>query len=324
MANEPRSPHSVNIPPEPDPDLYPDLHAAWSRMFKTEFVWVAPVFAPIVERLLRVPQVASLTLSNTRIEPSSNWCGPEIAAHGGEQFVQIYGEWTIPTLALPPPPDRGSGAGPHRYKSTAWVALDGDRRYLNSSLPQVGTGHDLIDGAMGQTTDYYAWVQWWARDQVSLHYRRITSITIQPGLRVMGLVWAFNATEVFVYFRNFAPLNQMVGFTEAAPQVQRTPTLTLTPTISGATAEWIVERPTVLQLDATQLELFPSYSPIEFCQCVAGTAPASGLPTGQQTIATPRWKRMYQVPADGPPRTQIISMARRVSDTAFCAHYGGF
>ena len=317
------APKSVSIPPEPDPNLNPDLHAAWRRMFKTSFVWITPEFEQLPVERLRISTVASFMFSSTRVESSRNWCGPEIAAHGGKQFVQIYGEWVVPTVGLPPPQNRGSGPGPHDYKSAAWVGLDGDRRYLNSSLPQVGTGHDLIDGPTGQTTQYYPWVQWWARDQVALNYRRITNITVQPGVRVMGLVWAFSPTDVFIYFRNFAPLNQMVGFIRAAPQVQRTPILRLTPTVSGATAEWLVERPTLLN-STTELELFPDYTRVDFDNCVAGTASEPGPATGQQTIATPRWKRMYQVPDGAPSRTEIISMAHRVSDTAFYAHYGGF
>jgi hypothetical protein len=74
----------------------------------------------------------------TRYETSPNWSGAYITPKRSRMFTEVHGSWQVPT---PSPPVDGKGSPPADgdYRSSAWIGLDGQRRYLNSSLPQIGT-----------------------------------------------------------------------------------------------------------------------------------------------------------------------------------------
>jgi Peptidase A4 family len=306
------------LPMKPDPKSQPALSEAWQRMFEPPLNWVRPEFEPILTKQ-KVPQVRQLFASaTTRYEDSRNWCGAEIVPHGANQFVQIFGEWAVPNPTIPPPYDRGPQNRKNVYKSATWIGLDGDRRYLNSSLPQVGTIQYLtVDPTGVETPEYFVFFQWWARDQIRLTLDIIRGIQINAGTSVIGLVWAIDPTHVLVVFRTFAPLNQITVFLRQSPD-----TTTIRPIISGATAEWIMERPTALELGSTTLELFPSYDKVYFKNCVAGMARTAGQSTSEEVLKAPRLKRMFEVASDAPSRTRFISIPNRISTTSFSTHYG--
>jgi hypothetical protein len=316
------------LPQKPDPKSQPALSEAWRRMFELPHNWVRPKIEHVhIAQKIRhyyiarkIPQARQIFASTTttRYEDSKNWSGAEIVPHGANQFVQIFGEWAVPSPIIPPPYDRGPQNRTNVYKSSTWIGLDGDRRYLNSSLPQVGSGQCLtVDPTGVETRKYYVFFQWWARDQVRLTLDTIKGIEIKAGTSVMGLVWAIDPTHVIVVFRNFAPLNQITVFVRQSPE-----TKTIRPIISGATADWIMERPTVLELGGTALELFPSYDRVHFKHCVAGVARTAGQSTSEEVLKAPRLKRMFEVASDAPSRTRFISMPNRISTTSFSTHYG--
>jgi hypothetical protein len=180
--------------------------------------------------------------------------------------------------------------------------------------------------------DYYAWFQWWTPRRVKAELWWITGVPIQAGDDVMGLIWAIDPSHVVVYFRNFMT-NQITTFVMAAPESFRRSgeATTYNPIVSGATAEWIVEDPSVAidprpgaALDP-KLEPFAAYTPpVTFRNCVAGMAPAPGPATSEKVLTAPRYKRMYQV-LQNPSRTRLVSMAKRgASDTELVVTYGGF
>jgi hypothetical protein len=302
------------LPREPDPETQPALSEAWHRMFDPPHNWVSPEIAPQAEH--NIPQTRQLFFSaTTRYADSRNWCGAEIAPHGANQFVQIFGEWTVPTPVIPPPDRRGRQDLPNTYKNSTWIGLDGDRQYHNSSLPQVGTDQYLTVDPMGrEIRKFQVFFQWWARDQVKLDSEIIRGIEIEAGMSVMGLIWAFDPTHVV--FRNFEPLNQITLFVRESPQ-----TKTIRPVISGATAEWIMERPTISKLRATTLELFAAYDKVYFKHCVAGMARKTGQSTSEKILRAPRFKRMFEVTGDAPVRTRFISVPDRIDTTSFDTHY---
>ena len=306
------------LPRKPDPEGRPALSDAWQRMFELPLNWVRPridsQLAHNIPQLFRQLFVST----TTRYEKSRNWCGAEIVPHGAKQFVQIFGEWAVPNPIIPPPYDRGPQNGTNVYKSSTWIGLDGDRRYLNSSLPQVGTDQYLtVDPTGVETREFFVFFQWWAQDQNELTLDIIKGIQINAGTSVMGLVWAIDPTHVLVVFRTFAPLNQITVFLRQAPE-----TKTIQPIISGATAEWIMERPTALKLGSTALELFPSYNGVYFKHCVAGMARTAGQSTSEEVLNAPRFKRMFEVASDAPSRTRIISIPTRISTMSFSTRYG--
>ena len=122
--------------------------------------------------------------------------------------------------------------------------------------------------------------------------------------------------------RNFEPLNQITTIVRPAPLVRLPTGKDAVPRISGATAEWVMERPRPLVLGSGNLEPFPDYGSVEFSSCVAGTAPRAGLPTSEEVLRGPLL-RMFEVPGDAPSRTRTLSTPRRIGTTSFGIDYGG-
>jgi hypothetical protein len=318
------------IPGKPDPTTQPALSKAWERMFELPFEWVEPELCNLNARhaLIPTPEVHQfLEAATTRYENSRDWCGASIVPDGGNQFVQIYGEWKVPEASVP-----RDGTPGTKYYSAAWIGLDGDRRYLDSSMPQVGTQQNTPGDGGPVKLPYYAWFQWWAPRRISADLWWITGIPIKAGDYVMGLIWAINTTHVAVVFRNFAS-NKITSFCMEAPTYFRDRgwTQKYQPTISGATAEWIVEDPTT-EIEPTldspfppDLEPFADYKSVTFCHCVAGMAETPGQSTSEKVLTSPRFKRMYRVSREPPLRTRFISMPKRgASDTDLVVEYGGF
>jgi hypothetical protein len=315
------------LPQRPDPNRTPELYRAWTRLFQEPLTFEPPDLQ-FVEVFTQEPEIRQVLPDTSRIEKSQNWCGASIVPHGGNQFVSMYGEWTVPTPSLPPPQEWGPNGPAGDYHCTAWIGLDGNRRYLNSSLPQVGTEQVLKVDAAGQPQppEYSAWFQWWARTQVHITRKVFKKIQVQAGLQVMAAIWVIDPRHVGVMFRTFAPFNQGTVLFRKSPPVwlRQVNGPTGRPTISGATAEWIVERPETLTLNHPTLDLFPAYTPVTFDFCVAGAARAPGPPTSEEILTGPRFFWMYEVPPALLPRTRLISMAEPVSTTSLRVHYGGF
>lgn len=319
-------PKQYGLPPLPNKDTQPELHAAWLRLFEPPHVFVPPAILE-TELLIRQPNIRQILPYTSRIENSANWCGASIVPHDGDQFVMLFGEWTVPVPSLPPPSDQGPKGQKTRYCCVAWIGIDGNRRYLDSTLPQIGTEQVLTVDSSGQpSVACTAWFQWWGRTQVKLTRFYLTNITVDAGISVMALIWVINPRHVVAVFRTFAPLNQITVLVEPMPEVYLRPhqPAKVQPLISGATAEWIVERPEQPVLTGAALEPFPNYGPVQFLHCVAGTAQTAGMPTSEETLRGPRLFRMFEVPKNHPPRIRLISMPEWTSTTSVRVHYGGF
>ncbi len=98
-----------------------------------------------------------------------------------------------------------------------------------------------------------------------------------------------------------------------------------TPSITGATAEWIVERPRVV--GSTELNNFPDYGQTEFDACIAVEGDEAdifalfgGVP--QELQGARRIRMIYDL--FDPARTAFVSMPCKVNETACTARYGGF
>jgi hypothetical protein len=91
----------------------------------------------------------------------------------------------------------------------------------------------------------------------------------------------------------------------------------LQPKVAGGTAEWVMERPTIL--GSTDLYELPDYDQVVFDPCYALSAVAPGPPTVLGTlerITGPTLTRMFRV-ADSPHRAVTISKAKRLGPFAF-------
>jgi hypothetical protein len=311
------------LPPRPNPSTPALLRQVWDRGFGApltlrEFELDARAVRETVYRP-QTREAIALTGEETRFETSANWSGAYITANRGKQFLQIWGLWTIPgNLKLPPPPYRGPPG--IDYICSNWIGLDGQRFYLDSSLPQIGTACQLQpDG----TTTAQAWTQWWARYSNS-NVPVPLNLAVAPGNLVLSVLTAMDPRTVILVMVNLTTLEAKA--VEATPPTVKLPDGNMaTPEIAGATAEWIVERPAIPNEPVR--DNFPDYGQTEFDFCVAvegDSVNILSLFTGApQVLQGERLIRMFDV-LQNPQRTAFISMPRKLDNTSVRLRYGGF
>ncbi len=315
------------LPARPNRALMPALFQAWARLLEPPFKFSDAKSDR--QEFFRSERHFTLGAGpNSRFQKSRNWAGASVVADHGKQFVLTIGGWTIPTPLLPGQDDRGNAGVTNDYHCSCWIGLDGTRRYLNSSLPQIGTEQILtVDAAENQSVRCRAWFQWWARTQVTSHWFELTNVHVCPEMFVMAAIWAVDPHHVICLFRTFGNPSILYRL-----PIQQVPEVWLrkiggpkgTPSISGASAEWVVERPMTFDPQPV-LELFPDYSPVTFESCVAGMAHHSNAPTEEKIFSAPRWYRMYEtLPTAKPKRARLISMPSPVDSTSLTVKHGGF
>ncbi len=265
------------LPPRPDQRRQPKLFDAWNCLFAPPVRFVELRLAQVELKFQLNPRVAQprpLTsgFMASRDATSANWSGAFVVPSGGNMVVFLSGEWVVPTPALPqadliPSPSPGA-----QYACSTWLGLDGQRRYLNASLPQIGTTQTLtFSDAARWETGAFAWFQWWERDG-PISFIPLDGLPVAPGDRVAAAIWVSNPNQVVAYIRNLQT-NQLAVLTADSPTVSVNGNAVRL-AVSGATAEWILERPT--RFGGTDLFPFPNYGVAEFRNCVAGTAPQPG------------------------------------------------
>jgi hypothetical protein len=308
------------IMPRPDPAKQPELYTHWLRIFAPPMAYVAPLPVEVSAEWqlnVNVTNQATLAVETSRYAKSSNWSGAFVVPTNDTTFVLVGGIWIVPMLQ--PPPPTFIEPGEDQYVCSTWVGLDGQRRYLNSSLPQIGTMQKLtlMGNGIPQITAL-AFFQWWDR-QSGGTFLQLNGFPVQPGDILIGAVWAATPTLAIGYLANVST-NQLaiVGLTSPTVIFEGS---AVALTISGATAEWILERPT--KFHSTELYAFPDYGTMSFSSCWAGAAPPAGSPISYHDLQPARFIRMYDTLHD-PTRTVFISMAERQSDTSVYLKYGDF
>ncbi|HXA26798.1 MAG TPA: G1 family glutamic endopeptidase [Acetobacteraceae bacterium] len=313
----------IGLPPRPDATRQRLARELWDEAFDKEvtivpFVFDEAMLQSIGYQLLN-RQVDAMPIEETRFETSSNWSGVYITGNRDRQFMQLWGVWTVPEqLDLPPGNYQGPVGLP--YVCSNWIGLDGQRLYLDSSLPQIGTANTLN---LPGPPIVVAWIQWWARGNTTTVPLPI-GLTVHPGDEVLAVLTAIDPQTV-----NFVMANLTTG--DAMPAKATAPPVTLPngttvyPSIAGATAEWIVERPKVLHSEDRCN--FPNYHTSDFSYCFAIEAEAvnitSLLDGIVQKLRGERMIRMFDV-LGNPQRTAFISMPRKTSDTSIHLDWGGF
>ena len=112
-----------------------------------------------------------------------------------------------------------------------------------------------------------AFFEWWDQEDGGT-FLQLTGLPVHPGDVMLGAVWAKTKTTAIAYLRNLTTGTMaIVGATAPVVELSGDPPVELT--ISGATAEWILERPTDPNT-ATPYQ-FPAYSTTTF-SCWAGAA----------------------------------------------------
>jgi hypothetical protein len=304
------------LPPKPDADAQALLRQLWDKAFGRPMTIVSYKFDR--DLLQSIPYQMldrkgdEMPAAETRFETSSNWSGAYITANSGRQFMQVWGLWKVPdNLQIPPSP--GDPNTP--YVCANWIGLDGQRRYVDSSLPQIGTATTLKPNT---PLSALAWTQWWERDDPNTAPAPM-NLAVSPGDEVLCVLTALNPQKVAFVIVNLTTQQLM-------PVIGSAPTDVLpVPSIAGATAEWVMERPRIVH--SKQPYNFPNYGKTEFCLCVAVEADSvnimsllNGIP---QVLRGERLIRMFDT-LHGPARTTYISMPSRLTDTSIRVKYGDF
>ncbi|HEY5797578.1 MAG TPA: G1 family glutamic endopeptidase [Bosea sp. (in: a-proteobacteria)] len=226
-------------------------------------------------------------------QKSVNWSGGYLTPRDGHSFVSVMADWTVPTVSAPP-----GGTGPE-YRSSTWIGLDGQRAYLDSSLPQIGTSQRCTSGAAA-TAQYGAWFQWWARGQVT--EEEPLALPVDPGDVISAIITVFDETSVVCNLRNVTRDITLEAFKAFAPGPCR---------ISGATAEWIMERPSPPLSDGWEAFELPVYTPFAFTACIAESQAPASTALHDRDLEGSRLIRMCAIDA-APTRVRTVSTARRV------------
>lgn len=139
--------------------------------------------AKVLSSLLAVPMIGALAFfatgaaaasakSGVRSEVSENWAGYVVT---GRKFGSVSGTWSQPSV-------KGGSSSSETY-SAVWVGLGGYKA-SSSSLEQVGTAADYVDGH----AEYYAWYELLPSGQARLN------IAIHPGDKISARVAAGGST----------------------------------------------------------------------------------------------------------------------------------
>jgi len=316
------------LPHRPNAREHPEAARLWHETFGRvlRFLQFAPGNADAVQRTRLVqtdalggepalpepPSSAEAVAPAGHLVDSLNWSGACLNATEGRSFRQISGRWTVPTLRVP------AGQVEPSYECSCWIGLDGQRRYLNSTLPQCGTDHVLVTGVNGPTITCSAWVQWWAPRDSSATPVTIAGFDVNPGDQIRAVLTVLDAHNVLCNLINDSSQPPtMVAVQITAPTIVGQSGQY---SVTGATAEWVMERPAVID-DPARLQPFPDYGATNFTDCVAEDVLPNATSPALRTLATSRYIRMYEA-RHNPERTAFISLPHRVADRAFQVSYG--
>jgi len=312
FSASPQQLQEFGFPPRPDPVRLPLLHMFWRRMFDPPTYFekfdLLSEDLTLVANLLTDRLRASLG-GPTRRQGSLNWSGAYVTPRDGTIFNSVHGAWQVPTPQRPGP----ASAGSTFFSSSTWVGLDGQRRYYQSSLPQIGTGQDL-DVAAVPPDQYRAWWQWWVRDLTGAGIPiPLPHPVVRHGDFMMASIYANTARDGVKFIIKNISNGQATMFDQAAPS----PTAGNPPLrISGATAEWIMERPSV----GSQIQILPNYGTVLFSHCLAVAADPHGGPNVERNVEVAKRIDMREV-RHNPERTAIMSITKAVDEDEFMAVY---
>jgi hypothetical protein len=280
------------------PSQYSPIYPLWREMFSRPLLYL---FAETIametayQTNPRFQQVQAAAAS--RYETSPNWSGAYVHPRAGNMLVDVVGSWRIPGIAMP-----GGLSGVLPPACSIWVGLDGQRRYFDSSLPQIGTRQQFDSSGNPQ---YIGWYQWWVRDQPPPAAIPQVPISLTQGDMVLCLVQASAPSEAIVAMLKFGSVFEFWS-RKIQPLVVTGPL----PVISGATAEWVVERPTLLGSD--KLHLLPRFDPVEFTNCYADEALAINSPdTVIESLHGARFIQLFEK-LDDPERISMLSKPRHL------------
>lgn len=292
------------LPVRPDMGTQHEAHAFWVGFFSPKIAFLPVVFAfPPLEALYHFnPRGAPP--AGVRHEASSNWSGGYITPHDGRMFTHLYGSWHVPGVTIP----AGSTQPASAFRASNWIGLDGQRRYINSSLPQIGTSSHFDTSGAQPVAVAEAWWQWWSRNNTMPPFT--LPLPVKPGDEVKCMMIVVDPKTVKFLIKNETTGQVLTAFDATAPVDNSLPSGPIQLEVSGATAEWITERPDIYPTDVAYA--FPDYGSVTFSDCIALPALAPGQPTDPPSgLRGARLIKMFEV-REHPSRIADISLAQFV------------
>lgn len=215
-----------------------------------------------------------------RPDTSVNWCGAYVTAHDGRIITEIHGSWKVPRVDVPDG-IQVTELKPHEeLRCSSWLGLDGQRGYLDASLPQIGTSHFVkrLKEGVGREPRLGVWWQWWLRGVPNPPPIKLP-LEVEAGDEIMASLFVVNSTHVKYLIVNHTKGVVCTPFKETEPSsylsgILGTPPLADIPVrVSGATGEWITERP--VNWTTGEPDNLPFFEDVVFedCHVVLGRAP---------------------------------------------------
>jgi Peptidase A4 family len=215
---------------------------------------------------------------------TQNWGGYQVmAAKTGQPAQSASATWVVPTVATPSPGKEGFSA--------VWVGIGGECRDVachveDTSLIQLGTLQ--LVSASGQTV-YVPWYETLPQSETPLFQLRIMpGDTVSAGLAVIGAPAGSVATNGQTW-RLWMTIRSPSGAVQQWSKI-------VSYDSSEASAEWIVENPTIFCHGQPGASPLANYHSVTFSNLREnGSAPNLGLsnlvidydPYGQLTLPTP-------------------------------------
>lgn len=250
-----------------------------------------PALEPAVPTVMEL--VIAFAAPQTRpAQKSLNWSGGYVTPRNGRSLISVMANWTVPAV------DRPADGNAAEYQSSTWIGLDGQKFYLDSSLPQVGTGQKLLNRPIPQAK-YSAWFQWWVRGRHLPLWE--LALPVKAGDEISAILTVFDERIVRCNLKNVSRDIVLQAFDALVPEGLR---------VSGATAEWIMERPSPMGTDGWEAYELPAYTGLGFTACLAESVVPGNPERQEHDLEGARLLRMYELDRN-PASVRTISTAQR-------------
>jgi hypothetical protein len=223
-------------------------------------VFHGPRKRPVSTSTVSTSTVSTSTVSTSTVSPSAgaagtetstNWSGGVAFAPSGETFRWVEGDWVIPNVDAP--------AENRWYYCASWIGIDGDG---SGDVCQIGVECEAYRSGTSVTTNIYPWFEWFPYPETA-----ITNFPVRPGDLITALLCTSGAgaTSASAYFTN-RTTGASTSLTFTAPSGT---------SLTGNSAEWVVEAPTV----GGSQSLMADYGEVFFSVCEAVAGDTSGHTT---------------------------------------------
>ncbi len=274
-------------------------------------------------------QAGAVVTGGGRLASSANWCGAAILPRDGERFVQVLATWTVPPVV--------AGVGPGPWACSTWIGLDGLRRWMGS-MPQMGTTQSVGEIDDSGYPPNFPWWQWWLRGR-GIQEPVPLPIPVKAGDTVYCALTRLPRGQPGVGDEHHVQFFLRVNGIAMPIIVEDPPSNADDAKVAsrGASAQWILERPTALKPSPNghvkEGDLFPlpdfgAAGTVEFAASMAPTPDQSGIVASieaprlspARSLRTPRLLRMVQALGD-PPRIAVIAKPSLAADGRLTVRY---